>query len=82
MMFTEAQKGKSLRQIADAINNKGIATRRGNAWSAGNVQAILRNRFYIGELMHQGKTISGNHEAIISRVQFGKVAAQMEKRRH
>ena len=82
LMFTEAQKGKSLRQIADAINNKGIATRRGNAWSAGNVQAILRNRFYIGELMHQGKTISGNHEAIISRVQFGKVAAQMEKRRH
>lgn len=81
MMFTEAQKGNSLKKIADTLNGKQITTRRGKSWSAGNVQAILRNRFYVGELMHQGKTITGNHPAIISKVQFGKVAAQLEKRR-
>ena len=81
LMFTEGQKGKSLHQIADALNAKGIITRRGKAWSAGNVQAILRNRFYTGELTHQGKTISGNHPPIVSRVQFGKVAAQIDRRR-
>ena len=81
MMFSEAQKGKSLHQIADALNGKGVTTRRGKTWSAGNVQIILRNRFYVGELMHQEKTIAGNHEALVSRVQFGKVAAQLDRRR-
>lgn len=81
MMFSEAQKGLSLHKIADYLNAKDIKTRRGKAWSAGNVQVILRNRFYIGELQHQGKTIKGNQEPIISRVQFGKVAAQLEKRK-
>lgn len=81
MMFSEAQKGKSLNGVADVLNSKGISTRRGKSWSAGNVQAILRNRFYLGELTHQGKTITGNHDALISRVQFGKVAAQLERRR-
>lgn len=81
LMFSEAQKGKSLHQVADILNAKGISTRRGKTWSAGNVQVILRNRFYIGELTHQGKPIAGNHEPIVSRVQFGKVAAQLDKRR-
>lgn len=81
LMFTEGQKGQSLHQIAEHLNAKGIITRRGKAWSAGNVQAILRNRFYVGELTHQGKTISGNHPAIISRVQFGKVGTQIDRRK-
>ena len=79
-MFTEGQKGRTLSQIADALNSKGILTRRGNEWSRGSVRAILINRFYTGELIHQGKPIKGNHEAIISKVQFGKVAAQLDKR--
>lgn len=81
MIFTEGQKGLSLHQVADVMNSKGIKTRRGKAWSAGNIQVILKNRFYLGELQHQGKTIQGNHEPLISRVQFGKVAAQLKKRK-
>jgi len=81
MMFTEGQKGKSLNQIAQLLNGQGITTRRGKTWSAGNVQVILRNKFYTGLLTHQGQTIKGNHERLISSVQFGKVAAQLDKRR-
>ena len=81
LMFREGQMGFSLHQIAEHLNEKGYKTRRGCAWSAGNVQIILRNRFYLGELQHQGKTIKGNHEPIISKIQFGKVAAQLEKRK-
>ena len=81
LMFTEGQRGKSLSQIAGIVDGKGYPTRRGGTWSAGSVQAILRNRFYVGELQHQGKTITGNHPAIISKVQFGKVAAQLESRK-
>lgn len=81
MIFTEGQKGQSLHQVANYLNAREIKTRRGKEWSAGNVQVIMRNRFYIGELTHQGKPIKGNHEPIISRVQFGKVQAQLDKRR-
>lgn len=79
-MFTEGQKGKSLSEITDALNGKGSLTRRGNAWTRGSVRAILRNRFYVGELQHQGRVIAGAHEPIISKVQFGKVAAQLDRR--
>lgn len=79
-MFTEGQKGRTLGEITDALNAKGIQTRRGNAWTRGSVQVILRNRFYIGELQHQGKTIQGTHEPIVSKIQFGKVGAQLDRR--
>lgn len=81
LMFSEGQKGKTLSQIAAIVTGKGYPARRGGRWSAGSVQAILRNRFYVGELTHQGKTITGNHPAIISKVQFGKVAAQLDARK-
>lgn len=80
-MYTEGQKGRTLGQIADALNAQGLTTRQGKQWSRGGVQGILRNPFYTGVLMHQKKPIKGNHEAIISKVQFGKVGAQLDKRR-
>lgn len=79
-MFTMGQQGYTLSQIAKGLEDKGARTRHGKLWSRGSVQAVLRNRFYIGELTHQGKVIKGNHEPLISRVQFGKVNAQLEKR--
>jgi len=79
-MFTEGQKGSSLQQICDMLDAKGIKARRGGKWTRGSVQAILRNRFYLGELQHQGKTIKGNHEAIVSIIQFGKVNKQLIRR--
>ena len=82
LMFTEAQKGNSLQKIAETLNKREITTRAGKPWTRGLVHSILHNRFYTGELTYQGKTIPGNHDAIISRVQFGKVAAQLERRRH
>ena len=80
-IFSEAQKGCSLNRIAALLNEKGVSTRRGNQWSAGAIQAILHNRFYVGELTHHSMTVKAAHEPIISKVQFGKVQAQLEKRR-
>lgn len=81
LIFTEGQRGQSLQQIANVLNTRGLVTRRGKQWCAGSVQVILRNRFYVGELMHQGKPVKGNHEPIISKVQFGKCQAQIDRRR-
>lgn len=80
-MYTEGQKGRSLGQICDALNAQGVTTRQGKQWSRGGIQGILRNPFYTGILMHQNKPIKGNHDPLISKVQFGKVAAQLDRRR-
>lgn len=80
LAFTEAQRGQTLAQIAATLTAKGYTPRRSEEWTRGSVQAILRNRFYLGELQHQGQTIKGTHTPIISKVQFGKVAAQLERR--
>ena len=79
-MFTEGQKGRSLGQIADALTAKGLQTRQGKVWQKGSIRAILRNEFYTGTLYHAGQPIKGTHEPIISKIQFGKVQAQLEKR--
>lgn len=79
-MYTEAQKGKSLSQIAAGLTGKGIMTRQGKQWSKGSIANVLKNKFYTGILMHAGDEIKGTHEAIISKIQFGKVQAQLEKR--
>lgn len=76
-MFSAAQTGKSLQQIADMLNADGITTRAGNEWCRGSVRAVLKNIFYTGTLVHAGKEIAGNHEKLISRVQYGKVQAQL-----
>lgn len=78
-IFSEALKGKSLAKIAEGLNADGLKTRRG-AWTSGGLSVILHNQFYCGTLTHDGVTYTGTHEPIISRITFGKVQAQMEKR--
>lgn len=80
-IFSEAQKGISVEKIAALLNDQGVKTRRGNNWQKGSVHLILKNNFYIGLVRHQGKEIPGNHEPLISKIQYGKVQAQL-KRRH
>ena len=80
-IFSEAQKGTSLDKIATILNSQGSVTRRGNTWKKGTIAQLLHNNFYTGVVTHQGKEIPGNHEPLISKVQFGKVQAQL-KRKH
>ena len=79
-IFTLSQTGKTIQQIVDALNMDGITTRQGKAWTKATVHGMLRNSFYTGVLTHQQNSIPGNHEAIISKVQFGKVQKQLERR--
>ena len=91
-MFSLGQTGESLSKIATRINATGARTRHGKPFSKGTVAAILGNRFYVGELTHDSKEereapnykpkyIKGTHKPIISKVQFGKVQAQLAKRK-
>lgn len=80
LMYTEAQKGRTLQQICDTLNKQGSTTRRGKEWNKSSVRVILRNDFYIGVLHHRGQPIQGNHDPLISKIQFGKVNAQLNRR--
>ncbi len=80
-MFALVLNGSSLQQIADTLNVEGIKTRRGNDWLKAGVRSIVTNTFYTGVLTHQQESIQGNHEAIISKVQFGKVKAVLQRNR-
>ena len=79
-IFSEGQKGTSLQKIAEMLNEKGIKTRKGYSWQKGNLHIIVHNDFYTGIVTHQGMSIPGNHEPLISKVQFGKVQAQLKRK--
>lgn len=79
-IFSEAQTGKSLQTIADGLNSDGLYTRRGKEWSRASLAVVLHNRFYVGELTYQERTIQGNHKALISKIQFGKAEKQLDRR--
>ncbi|MDR1753417.1 MAG: recombinase family protein [Eubacterium sp.] len=79
-LFTLAQKGYSIQKIVDTLNSERIITKQGKAWTKATIHGMLRNNFYTGILTHQKKEIIGNHEAIISKVQFGKVQNQLARR--
>jgi len=81
LIFSEAQKGQSMAKIAQLLTDQGYKTRKGGEWNRGTINQLLKNKFYTGIVTHQGKEIPGNHEPLISKVQFGKVQAQL-KRKH
>lgn len=81
-IFSLAQKGKTASQIADVLNNDGIKAKRGGRWTRYTVLYMLKNDFYMGILTHQGNKIKGNQEPLISKIQFGKVRAQLDRRHH
>ena len=79
-IFSLSQTGKTIQQIVDVLNEDGITTRQGKVWTKATVHGMLRNTFYTGVLTHQKTAMPGNHEAIISKVQFGKAQKQLERR--
>jgi len=56
-IYEEYLQGVSARQIAFALNQKGITTVMGKQWRADAVLLILRNEKYVGDLMMQ-KTVT------------------------
>lgn len=80
-IYRLAQTGCSLQKIADSLNASGLRTRRGKEWSKPGLHAICTNDFYIGIVTHKKEKRKGNHPALISKIQFGKVQSQLKMRR-
>lgn len=75
-IFTDFLAGKSMRKIADELNEKGLRTHRGNLFQSRTVRYILSNPVYAGKIRWSpnGKSeqncepivTDGNHEPIIT----------------
>jgi DNA invertase Pin-like site-specific DNA recombinase len=56
--------GGSLRSIAKALNERGIARPSGRPWTAGMVRSLLTNPTHAGIRTHRGEELEGNWTAI------------------
>ena len=85
--YSMAQAGDSLQVIADTLTKQGLPTRRtsqgkpNTTWTRQTVHYMLKNDFYTGQLQHGSASITGTHQPIISKVQFGKVSARLTRNR-
>jgi len=90
------EKGNGFRSIANAMNNAGHQTKRGNPFSITAVKDILTNPLYKGDVRYRnhvdwnkkrrrGKNpnpiiVKGQHEAIITEEQWERVNLQLRQR--
>ena len=68
---------KSIGLLKAWLDKKGIVSQRGRALSVGNLNKILHNRAYLGEVGHKGTWYKGEHLGIISEELFNKAQAIM-----
>lgn len=83
---------KSLPALARDLTGSGFMTKRwtsragvthgGIPFNCSGLSLILRNRLYLGEIVHKGKAHAGVHEAIIDPDIFGAVQAQLADNHH
>ena len=50
----------------------------GAVYSRGALHHLLRNRIYLGEIVHRGHSFPGQHQAIVSLKLWGQVAARLQ----
>jgi DNA invertase Pin-like site-specific DNA recombinase len=70
----------TLRQLADALESKGLSTRTtrtrpSKPLSVSRVQAMLRNRFYVGMFTWNDVEYAGRHQPLVSVELFARVQA-------
>ena len=58
-IFEDTLAGKSTHTIAKELNERGIASKRGGKWTAGTINAIIRNEKFTGDAIFQ-KTYTDN----------------------
>ena len=73
--------GEGVRVIARALNEAGLRTRRGGAWSMVSVRAVLRNPVYTGTYRRLGIVVPSEHPPLVDREQFQAVQTQLASRR-
>jgi DNA invertase Pin-like site-specific DNA recombinase len=75
-MFEQYATSKfSLRRLEVLVAQQGLTTRKGNRLARSSVANILKNPFYTGDFLWNGKQYQGKHPAIIDKELFQRVRA-------
>lgn len=87
LIFRQYLELGSIRSLVEDLDRKGIRTKRrlgtngrsigGIRFGVGPLAHLLRNRFYIGEVVYRGGIHVGEHESIIERPLFEAVQAKL-----
>jgi DNA invertase Pin-like site-specific DNA recombinase len=83
MIFTRYLAVGSVQALAQDLSRTGIHTKErklatgriigGGPFGVGALAYLLRNRFYVGEVVYRGETFSGDHEPILNAALFAAV---------
>jgi DNA invertase Pin-like site-specific DNA recombinase len=86
-LFTRYLELGSVRALAEDLEGRGIRTRQrqlrdgrilgGGAFGVGGLAHLLRNRFYIGDVVYRGETFRGDYEPILDSALFAAVQAKL-----
>lgn len=77
-MFDQFAAGDTLKGIARRLEEDGISTRRGSAWSPSSVSTILRNARYAGRSIYKGADVgAATWPALVSEAQFAAVQVRL-----
>jgi DNA invertase Pin-like site-specific DNA recombinase len=77
-IYSMYAEGKSLRAIADTLNNSFVQPKKSGVWSHQSVSNILRNPIYAGFIKWDGIIRSGEHTAIIGQDVFESINGPIE----
>jgi DNA invertase Pin-like site-specific DNA recombinase len=79
-MFEAVKAGKSLRSIAQQMNDDGEVTRLGKPWVSRSVYMVLRNKAYIGIRLHKGVERKGTWKGLVKPKLFNEVQTILDSR--
>jgi len=71
-----------LRQVAEILYNDGLRTYSGKKVGPGYIHKILKNPFYYGMMLREGKLYEGKHPPIITKTLFDQVQNVMSGKFH
>jgi site-specific DNA recombinase len=78
-IFEDFAAGEPVFSISRALNVEGVPTRNGGQWHPQTLRAMLRNRFFIGEVRYRDEWHPGQHDGIISPELFAEVQGRIER---
>src|SRR6202158_4909469 len=87
MIFTCYLELGSVQALAQDLDRRGIRTKQrqfangriigGGTFGVGGLAHLLRNRFYIGEVVYRGEAFRGDHDPILDPALFAAVHAKL-----
>lgn len=79
LIFDKYLELKSTRKLHDYLIENNIKTESGKIFRRGHLNSLLKNKVYIGKIVHKDKVYEGLHEGIIDEHIFERVQMQFKE---